>query len=610
MIKRGDSYYGLLQAFADALKLLLKEYVAPTQSNIILFFLGPVITLIFALLGYSVIPYSDHGSAVCLIFVKDIFWLACEFMWWGFLLLYLSWDTNLCVKLLVLTHSEEMSILFHTHSSLFINKLTLRLLVLLFTLRSIYLRIIKGIAILKLSISRFLLSLFPSLYLSRMFHSASSKLAKSSHGMGLPSRTVSNSNNKSVRVRSSQMSDQEFNEWFTGFTDAEGNFYIAISKNVSIFRFSIKLHIDDVPALEFILERLNCGKIYTRSDQKSAVFEVTKIDDIKNKLIPFFENFPLNGSKYLDYLAFKKAFEIKLDQSILTEKKLELIVALKEEMNTKRVNFTMPFNHTIRITPYYLLGLIEGEGSFSISNLKTMAITFTLSLTATQAPLMEGIKNYLITHFIDSAAFKSLDNLSAIDEIVFLYSRGKRGEGDKPQLEITVKQIKFLVTKFIPMFSGLCFVTKKHKDFQDWAFIANLIYTGKHTTEAGRELIFKMSRGMNNYRLSTFEHKDPEVVIDKSLIDFVLNMEDIYIVGSDGLRYKASDGALVNGQLFYILAWGSDGQSLMFNNSESCAKYFEVSSATVNLRINRGLPITRKGVHSKKIEYILHRKSV
>ena len=52
-------YYGLLQAFADALKLLLKEYVAPTQANIILFFLGPIITLIFSLLGYLVIPYGS-----------------------------------------------------------------------------------------------------------------------------------------------------------------------------------------------------------------------------------------------------------------------------------------------------------------------------------------------------------------------------------------------------------------------------------------------------------------------------------------------------------------------------------------------------------------------
>nr|QGX43784.1 NADH dehydrogenase subunit 1 [Niveomyces insectorum] len=56
-------YYGLLQAFADALKLLLKEYVAPTQANIILFFLGPVITLVFSLLGYGVIPYGP-GLAI------------------------------------------------------------------------------------------------------------------------------------------------------------------------------------------------------------------------------------------------------------------------------------------------------------------------------------------------------------------------------------------------------------------------------------------------------------------------------------------------------------------------------------------------------------------
>lgn len=58
-------YYGLLQAFADALKLLLKEYVAPTQANIVLFFIGPMITLIFALLGYLVVPY---GSGI---FVSD-----------------------------------------------------------------------------------------------------------------------------------------------------------------------------------------------------------------------------------------------------------------------------------------------------------------------------------------------------------------------------------------------------------------------------------------------------------------------------------------------------------------------------------------------------------
>ena len=55
-------YYGLLQAFADALKLLLKEYVSPTQATIVLFFLGPIITLVFSLLGYAVIPYAPGLS--------------------------------------------------------------------------------------------------------------------------------------------------------------------------------------------------------------------------------------------------------------------------------------------------------------------------------------------------------------------------------------------------------------------------------------------------------------------------------------------------------------------------------------------------------------------
>jgi NADH-ubiquinone oxidoreductase chain 1 len=53
-------FYGLLQAFADLLKLLIKEYVAPTQSNLILFFIGPVVTVIFSLLALAVIPYAKN----------------------------------------------------------------------------------------------------------------------------------------------------------------------------------------------------------------------------------------------------------------------------------------------------------------------------------------------------------------------------------------------------------------------------------------------------------------------------------------------------------------------------------------------------------------------
>nr|YP_010119155.1 NADH dehydrogenase subunit 1 [Erysiphe necator]QQY98159.1 NADH dehydrogenase subunit 1 [Erysiphe necator] len=68
-------YLGLLQAFADALKLLLKEYVSPTQANLGLFFSGPIITLIFSLLGYLVIPYGP-GLALSDINIGILYMLA------------------------------------------------------------------------------------------------------------------------------------------------------------------------------------------------------------------------------------------------------------------------------------------------------------------------------------------------------------------------------------------------------------------------------------------------------------------------------------------------------------------------------------------------------
>jgi NADH-ubiquinone oxidoreductase chain 1 len=44
-------YFGVLQPFSDALKLILKETIIPSQSNKVLFYLAPISTLIFSLLG-------------------------------------------------------------------------------------------------------------------------------------------------------------------------------------------------------------------------------------------------------------------------------------------------------------------------------------------------------------------------------------------------------------------------------------------------------------------------------------------------------------------------------------------------------------------------------
>lgn len=50
--------FGLLQAFADGLKLFMKETIVPTKANKVMFLLAPMITFALALLGWAVIPFS------------------------------------------------------------------------------------------------------------------------------------------------------------------------------------------------------------------------------------------------------------------------------------------------------------------------------------------------------------------------------------------------------------------------------------------------------------------------------------------------------------------------------------------------------------------------
>jgi NADH-quinone oxidoreductase subunit H len=50
---------GLLQPFADVLKMLFKEIVVPSGASRALFFIAPMLALAPALAAWAVIPFSD-----------------------------------------------------------------------------------------------------------------------------------------------------------------------------------------------------------------------------------------------------------------------------------------------------------------------------------------------------------------------------------------------------------------------------------------------------------------------------------------------------------------------------------------------------------------------
>src|SRR2546423_6953369 len=58
--------HGLLQPIADALKLMLKEDIIPTDADQSIFWMAPIISTFTALTSFAVLPFSQY------IFVADV----------------------------------------------------------------------------------------------------------------------------------------------------------------------------------------------------------------------------------------------------------------------------------------------------------------------------------------------------------------------------------------------------------------------------------------------------------------------------------------------------------------------------------------------------------
>jgi NADH-quinone oxidoreductase subunit H len=68
-------WFGLLQPFADALKMMMKETIIPSGSNRFLFLIAPMLTFSLAMLAWAVIPVND-GWAIANINVGILYLFA------------------------------------------------------------------------------------------------------------------------------------------------------------------------------------------------------------------------------------------------------------------------------------------------------------------------------------------------------------------------------------------------------------------------------------------------------------------------------------------------------------------------------------------------------
>jgi len=130
-----------------------------------------------------------------------------------------------------------------------------------------------------------------------------------------------------------------------GFVSGEGSFGVQIYKAktklgeaVKVI-FTITQHIRDEQLMLNLIKYLDCGNVTKRNREEAVDFKVFKFSDINNKIIPFFEKYPIQGVKSNDFKDYCKVVDLMKQNKHLTEEGLGLIRQIKTGINKGRFTY-------------------------------------------------------------------------------------------------------------------------------------------------------------------------------------------------------------------------------------------------------------------------------
>lgn len=201
-------------------------------------------------------------------------------------------------------------------------------------------------------------------------------------------------------------------QWITGFTDAEGNFSITYCQTSGKFSaaFKITQKSTSLSVLVGIKAFFNCGSIVIDNRNTDGYkFTVSKLSDLVEIIIPHFDKYPLVGSKYLDFLSFKKAVLLRSENG---KNNIDKILFYKNSMNTKR-SYEDRWNYLskllLNIHPEWIQGFVDGEGCFQCriadtvsrnSSYVSVNPTLEIAQNSHDVEVLNAIKEYLGVGYI------------------------------------------------------------------------------------------------------------------------------------------------------------------------------------------------------------------
>ena len=354
---------------------------------------------------------------------------------------------------------------------------------------------------------------------------------------------------------------ENFIQWFTGFTDAEGNFHLSLKyldKIAQTYKshqltFQIALHIDDLQTLIFIQNQLGCGSIMKDSKNPKANFAISKLEDLKLVILPIFvrsQYFGLRSSKVHSFNLFNEVVSfVDRGQHLTAKGKLQMI-AYKNQFAKL---FDQPQSSLPgKLTPYWLLGFTEGDACFSTSGLSTARCKY------------ENI-------IFESSLFEEIKLFLGVTTTIQYPSERDRNKNETKVVVLDITKIEYLYLVIIPLFANLKWQSKKQLDFADWSIIVKLLYFGYHLYPEGIELLKMLKSRMNNFRLSS-NPKGFYVEIPQELIDSVFALP-VFYEAYGVLRVKVNTDTVVT-KIKVIEVYGPN--SLLIDNFTKfadCAKF-------------------------------------
>lgn len=264
-----------------------------------------------------------------------------------------------------------------------------------------------------------------------------------------------------------------FKQWLVGFTDGDGSFYVKKNGKGLLYLLGYHLKKDDKICIDNILKGLNLN-INIEQRGNTVQLSIHKHDDIKNIIIPIFDNYPLITKKRFVFEIWKSDFEHyvnrSIDRSILLKNKY--IINDAEFLKLKGV--IKEFEH---MSNEYILGFLEAEGSFVLNNDRYSCMYY-ISQSLDSMDVLLAIKDFILKNWKphkDTPMLVKYQLENNWDSYIKITKPNKSNV-----VSLVILSIDFLYYVVLPVLDSITWYSKKAIDYKDWKTVIKLYIGGYH----------------------------------------------------------------------------------------------------------------------------------